>query len=121
LTPHWSSLSYLSFLKYKCKSIDGAVVFQEKKIASFPQLISELDVIDFDGGVRAFGKYKAKKCFVFVTRSANGFTSVLCSMKRAGKDFVPDKRLIAKEFGTLQELEKFLAEHVAKPVVAFEY
>jgi hypothetical protein len=96
-------------------------MFQEKKITSFPQLIKELGVIDYDAGVRAIGKYKAKKCFVFVTRSTKGFTSVLCSVKRAGKESVPDKRLLAKEFETVQDLEKFLAEFVAKPIVAFEY
>ena len=42
-------------------------------------------------------------------------------MKRAGKDNIPDKRLLAKDFETIQDLEKFLAEVVAKPVVAFEY
>ncbi|MGA2198417.1 MAG: hypothetical protein ABSG45_00615 [Nitrososphaerales archaeon] len=96
-------------------------MFYEKKIDSFSQLISELDTIDLDAGVRAAGKYKAKKCFVFVTRSANGFTSVLCSMKRAGKESIPDKRLLAKDFENIQDLEKFLAEVVAKPVVASEY
>jgi hypothetical protein len=96
-------------------------LFYEKKIDSFSQLISELDAIDLDAGVRAAGKYKAKKCFVFVTRSANGFTSVLCSMKRAGKESIPDKRLLAKDFENIQDLEKFLAEVVAKPVVASEY
>lgn len=99
----------------------AGLLFQEKKITSFSQLIDELDIIDADAGVRAFGRYKSKKCFVFVTRSTNGFTSVLCSMKRAGKDFVPDKRLLAKEFATIHDLEKFLAEFVTKPVVAFEY
>jgi hypothetical protein len=93
----------------------------EKKIGSFPQLISELDVIDLDAGVRTVGKFKGKKCFVFVTRSANGYTSVICSMKRAGKESIPDKKLLAKEFPTLQDLEAFLAEVVLKPVVASEY
>jgi len=93
----------------------------EKKISSFSQLIGELDVIDLDGGVRTVGKFKGKKCFVFVTKSANGFTSILCSMKRAGKESIPDKRLFAKEFATIQDLEEFLAEVVAKPVVASEY
>ncbi len=96
-------------------------MFYEKKIDSFPHLISELDTIDLDAGVRAAGKYKGKKCFVFVTRSAKGFTSVLCSMKRAGKESIPDKRLLAKDFETIEDLEKFLAEVAAKPVVASEY
>jgi hypothetical protein len=42
-------------------------------------------------------------------------------MKRAGKESIPDKRLLAKDFETIQDLEKFLAEVVAKPVVASEY
>jgi hypothetical protein len=93
----------------------------EKKIDSFPQLINDLAVLDEDAGIRAVGKYKAKKCFVFVTRSVNGFTSILCSMKRSGKENIPDKRLLAKEFGSLPDLEKFLTEVVAKPLVAFGY
>ena len=96
-------------------------MFYEKKIGSFSQLINELDVIDFDAGVRAVGKYKAKKCFVFVTRSSKGYTSVLCGIRRVGKDLLPDKRLLAKEFATIDDLEEFLAQHVSKPVVAFEY
>jgi hypothetical protein len=93
----------------------------EKKIDSFPQLISDLGVLDQDAGIRAVGKYKAKKCFVFVTRSENGFTSILCSTKRSGRESIPDKRLLAKEFENLQDLEKFLTEVVAKPLVASEY
>lgn len=95
--------------------------YEEKKLNSFPQLIRELDVIDLDAGVRAIGRFKGKKCFVFVTKGANGFTSILSSMKHAGKDNIPDKRLLAKDFETIQDLEKFLAEVVVKPVVAFEY
>jgi hypothetical protein len=96
-------------------------VFYEKEISSFPQMISELDTIDQDAGIRAAGKYKGKKCFVFVTRSANGYTSVLCSLKRAGRESFPDKRLLAKEFESLPDLEKFLDGVVAKPVVASAY
>ena len=42
--------------------------YEKKKLNSFPQLIRELDVIDLDAGVRAIGKFKGKKCFVFVTK-----------------------------------------------------
>ena len=96
-------------------------MLDEKKITSFPGLIHGLDTIDEDAGVRIVGRYKGKKCFVFVTRSPGGFTSILCSMKRAGKESIPDKRLLAKDFGSVQELGKFLSEVVPKPVVAFEY
>lgn len=115
------SLLYLSFWKYKCESMAGKVVLYEKKIASFPELISELDIIDLDAGMRIVGKYKGKKCFVFVTRSPAGFTSILCSIKRVGKDSIPDKRILAKDLRTIQEAEGFLAGLVTKPLVAAEY
>jgi hypothetical protein len=99
----------------------GTVVLYEKKIASFPELIRELNVIDSDAGIRIVGKYKGKKCFVFVTRSAAGFTSILCSMKRVGKESVPDKRLLVKDFGSVEGIEEFLAGVVPKPLVASEY
>ena len=97
------------------------LLLYEKKISSFPQLISELDIIDLDAGVRAVGKYKAKKCFVFVTKSANVYTVALYSMKSVKKESLPDKRLLVKEFGSLQELEKFLSGVITKPVKAFAY
>ena len=93
----------------------------EKKISSFPQLIRELDIIDLDAGIRAVGKYKASKCLVFVTRSASGFTALLYNTKRAGKESIPNKRLLAKDFATVKDLESFLAGVVVKPVVASEY
>ena len=97
------------------------VVLYEKKIASFAELIRELDIIDLDAGIRIVGRAKGKKCFVFVTRSPTGFTSILCSIKRVGKDSIPDKRVLAKDFRTIQELETFLAGVVTKPLVASEY
>jgi hypothetical protein len=99
----------------------GRVVLYEKKIASFPELIRELDIIDLDAGVRIAGKFKGKKCFVFVTRSPAGFTSILSSVKRVGKDSVPDKRILVRDFQTIQELEGFLGGVITKPLVAAEY
>ena len=93
----------------------------EKKINSFPKVISELKALDIDAGIRSPGRFSSRKCFVFVTRSANGFTSVLCSVKRSGKEGFPDKRLLAKEFGTVEDLETFLSGVLLKPLAAWEY
>lgn len=93
----------------------------EKKVGSFPKLMDELYILDLDAGVRAIGKYESKKCFVFVTRSPNGFTAALYGIKSAGKERLPEKRLAIKEFSTLKELEKFLSSVIAKPVEAFAY
>ena len=93
----------------------------EKKLNSFPELSRELSILDFDAGVRAIGKYNGKKCYVFVTRSANGFTSLVYGIKAVKKETLPDKRLLAKEFPDLKGLEEFLAQVIAKPVRALSY
>jgi hypothetical protein len=93
----------------------------EKKLNSFADITRELSILDLDAGIRAVGKYKAKKCFVFVTRSANGFTSLIYSVKTLKKEALPDKRLLAKEFPDLKSTEEFLAEVVVKPVKASAY
>ena len=93
----------------------------EKKLSSFPKLVSEIGILDLDAGVRAIGKYESKKCFVFVTRSLKGFTAAVYGIKSAGKEKLPDRRLMIKEFGSLEELEKFLSGVVARPVEAYAY
>ena len=93
----------------------------EKKLSSLPEVMGELSILDLDAGIRAIGKYKAKKCLVFITRSANGFTSLVYSIKSAGKESLPDKRLLAKEFDDVKGAEAFLTEVIAKPVRAFAY
>ena len=93
----------------------------EKKLNSFPEIVKELEILDLDAGIRALGKYKSKKCFVFITRSAAGFTSLLYSIKSSGKESLPDKRLVAKEFADAMSAEAFLAEVVTKPVKASAY
>ncbi len=93
----------------------------EKRLNSFADIVKELNILDLDAGIRAIGKYKAKKCFVFVTRSANGFTSLLYSIKTLKKEALPDKRLLAKEFPDLKSAEEFLAQVVTKPVKASAY
>jgi len=54
-------------------------------------------------------------------RRDTGFTSILYGMKRVGKENIPDKRLLANDFKTLQELEGFLPQFVSKPIVASVY
>jgi hypothetical protein len=93
----------------------------EKKLGSFQEIVRELSILDLDAGIRAVGKYKAKKCYVFVTRSANGFTSLVYSIKSSKKESLPDKRLLAKEFPDLKGTEEFLAQLVTKPVKASAY
>ena len=93
----------------------------EKKINSFPKVIGELSTLDPDAGIRSTGRFNSRKCFVFVTKSVNVYTVALYSMKSVKKESLPDKRLLVKEFASLQELEKFLSGVVTRPVKAFAY
>lgn len=93
----------------------------EKKLSSFPKLVDELRILDLDAGIRAIGKYESKKCFVFVTRSLNGYTVALYGIKSSGKERLPERRLLIKELSGLSEVETFLADVVVKPVEAFAY
>lgn len=93
----------------------------EKKLGSFSEILEELSNLDLDAGIRTLGKYESKKCFVFVTRSANGFTSLLYSVKPSGKESFPEKRLLAREFPDLEQTREFLNKVVVKPVKAFSY
>ena len=93
----------------------------EKTLASLPKVISELSTLDPDAGIRSTGRFKARNCFVFITKSANVYTAALYSVKSVKKESLPDKRLLVKEFQTLEELETFLAGVISKPVKAFAY
>jgi len=93
----------------------------EKKINSFPKVMSELSTLDPDAGIRSTGRFSSRKCFVFVTKSVNVYAVALYSVKSVKKESLPDKRLLIKEFTSLQELEKFLSGIVTKPITAFVY
>lgn len=97
------------------------MLFYEKKIVSLSAMMQELSALDLDGGVRSTGRFKARKCFVFVTKSNNGYTAALYSIKTSGKESFPDKRLLVREFGGLQDVEAFLSGVLSKPVKAFAY
>lgn len=101
--------------------MQGLPLIYEKKLNSLPEIVREISILDPDAGVRAVGKYKGRKCYVFVTRSFKGFTSLVYSTKTVKKESLPDKRLLAKEFSDVKGVEEFLTEIVARPVKALAY
>lgn len=93
----------------------------EKKLASLPKVISELETLDPDAGIRAAGRLGSRNCFVFVTKSMDTYTVALYSVKKVKKESFPDKRLAVKEFSNLPDLGKFLSGVISKPVKASAY
>jgi hypothetical protein len=99
-------------------------LFFEKTVKSFPELMREVEMLDLDSGIRTYGDIEGKKKqFVFVTRSLfhDGYILMVYSKKREGKVEIPDKRLLAKEFRGKEELGRFMAGLLSRPVKAFVY
>ena len=97
-------------------------LFFEKSVNSFSGVMKEVNQLDLDSGIRADGKYGGKKTFIFVTRSPHdGYTLMVYWKKPRAKGFVPDKRVLVKEFGNQEDLGGFMRKLLAKPVRAFVY
>ena len=93
----------------------------QKELSSLPKIIDEARILDIDGGIRAAGRFKGRSCLVFITKSEELFTVAVYNLKRDGKEYIPDKRLLIKEIGSEAELGSFLDDVVTKPVKASAY
>ena len=81
----------------------------------------EVNLLDLDSGMRIYGKYEGKRCYIFVTRSLHGHTLMIYGTKSRGNEPEPSTRMYVKEFEHPEELEKFLHTVVTRPVKAFVY
>lgn len=97
--------------------------FFEKSVNSFPKLMEEVDLLDLDSGIRAFGDHEGKKRrYVFVTRSPHeGYVLMVYAMKPGTGAPIPGKRLLVKEFQGREELGEFMKRTLSRPVRAFVY
>jgi hypothetical protein len=122
----------------------------EKTVSSFPKLMKEVDLLDLDSGIRTFGNYLGRKRqFVFVTRSPHdSYTLMVYGRKErstggvgsghgedkgpgisrrrrrkraSGRKSIPGKRLMVKEFGSKEDLGRFMLGLLSRPVKAFVY
>lgn len=98
-------------------------LFFEKSVNSFSKLMREVDLLDLDSGIRAFGDYNGRKMqLVFVTRSLHDtYTLMVFERKANRKNPIPGKRLLVKEFSNKEELSQFMRPLLSKPVKAFVY
>ncbi len=98
-------------------------LFFEKNVNSFSRLMQEIGILDLDSGIRAYGDYMGKKeQFVFITRSSHdGYILMVYERKHHGKDSIPGKRLLVKEFRNREDLGDFVRTLLTKPVRAFVY
>jgi hypothetical protein len=96
-------------------------LFYEKRLNSPAQLLKELQTLDLDAGIRVIGRHQGRQCFAFVTRSVKGHTVMVYGMKREGKESIPEKRLLTKDFADASEAAEFLSHLASKPFQAFVY
>ena len=93
----------------------------EKKIDSFSVLERELQQLDSDAGVRLVGTYRNRPCFLFVTRFVGRYTAML--YVKGGSVRAPrvGRRIMAREFESLEELVKFLTGIAHGKIEAYLY
>jgi len=103
---------------------DGAVasglLLYEKQVGSFAQLMKEVRRLDSDAGVRLPGKFRGRRCLIFLTKSVGGYTVIVCAVSK-GVQPIPGKRLWAEQFARTGELEAFLKDLTKGRVQAFVY
>jgi hypothetical protein len=96
-------------------------LFYEKTVNSFSKLVREAELLDLDSGIRSYVTYNGRKSFVFITRSARGYTLMIYGRKGRGPNESPEGRLFVKEFPTEKELMDFVEGIVERPIKAFVY
>ncbi len=95
-------------------------MFYEKTVDSFTKLMREVALLDSDAGVRIVGLSDGVPCFVFLSRTPNGYAAMVYEIK-VGKEKSPGRRLESREFGTRTELRRFLERFTGDKVQAFVY
>ncbi len=76
--------------------------------------------LDSDSGVRVIGSYLKRACFAFLTRSAGTYT-VMVYERKGGKAPSPGARILSREFGSVDELGRFLRQITQTGVDAYVY
>jgi len=94
--------------------------FYEKRIRSFDKLMSELQRLDSDSGVRVVGSYFKRECFAFLTRSGGVYTVMIYERKDRRAPAL-GARILLREFKSVDYLEGFLRQIARKEVKAFVY
>lgn len=95
-------------------------LFYEKRIKSFGRLMREILRLDSDSGVRIVGSYANKSCFAFLTRFAGTYT-VMVYQRRGRKAPSVGTRILSRDFNSVDELGRFLAQIAKKGVDAYIY
>lgn len=90
----------------------------ERRVSTFSRLMDEVESLDSDAGIRLEGKYAGEGCYVFITRSATGYT--VMAYRRKGR-FRETDRLYSGEFESAKDLGEFLKHVARRPLKAYVY
>jgi len=95
-------------------------LFYEKRVRSFDKLMSELQRLDSDSGVRVVGSYQNRKCFAFVTRSGGVYT-VMIYQRKGRRTPALGARILSREVKSVDDLREFLGQIGQKEMDAYVY
>lgn len=111
----------LVFLKCEKDAVASPDMFYEKRIGSFPQLMREIRRLDSDAGIRAICSYDGRRCYLFLTKSIDGYVVMIHAVAGTSSRPTPGDRLLVKEFPRSSEVEKFLQTVIRGRLEAFAY
>ncbi len=91
----------------------------DKRIGSFKELFEVISKLEIDEGVRVLGKVGVKKCYIFVTKSSNGYTVAVFEVKDASRKL--GKQLIIEDSMTYDKVKMFIERNCDAPLRAYRY
>jgi len=90
----------------------------DKKIASLEELFDVLEKLEIDEGVRVRGKIGSKRCYIFITKSAVGYTLAVFETPNSGG---VGKQLMIRDSVSLERVKDFVAKNCEMPLTAHRY
>ncbi|MEM0321044.1 MAG: hypothetical protein QW613_01430 [Thermoprotei archaeon] len=91
----------------------------DKRISSLDELFDAIAKLEIDEGVRVNGKVGGKRCYIFVTKSSNGYTMAVFEPGR-GNSGLGKQRLI-EDSVNFERVKRFISERCEEPLKAFRY
>lgn len=91
----------------------------DKPIASLGELFDVLAKLDLDEGVRINGRFRDKSCYIFITKSATGYTlAVFEASKNPGG---LGRQIMIRDSLRLDDVKEFVERSCEMPLKAYRY
>ncbi len=91
----------------------------DKHLSSLDELFDAIAKLEIDEGVRVNGRVAGRKCYMFVTKSPNGYTIAVFEARNNSTSV--GKQLMIEDSMSLERVKRFIKENCETPLKAFRY